>query len=60
MDDIQEISLDELDNVSGGFVRGWIGGKLLDYAIDATIGYNNSGAAADFQQGAGSGAGTFG
>ncbi|RZI55991.1 MAG: hypothetical protein EOP37_25960 [Rubrivivax sp.] len=60
MDELQELSLESLEEVSGGFWRGLIGGKLVDAAIDASISYNNSGAAADFQLGAGSGAGTFG
>ena len=60
MDELQELSLESLKDVSGGFWRGYIGGKLLDAAMDAVAGYNNYGAAAEFQMGAGSGAGTFG
>lgn len=69
MNDIQELDLGLMDQVSGGilgpvcvigFLRGWGGGKLLDLAWDAIRDHNESGAAAEFQTGAGSGAGTFG
>lgn len=59
---MRELTLDELDEVSGGrgLFGGWVAGKLMDAAWDAVQGYKNSGAAADFAMGAGSGAGTFG
>lgn len=60
MDGLQELNLSDPEQVSGGLLRGWAVGKLLDIAFDAIVDYNNSGAAADFATGAGSGAGTFG
>ncbi len=63
MNDIQELDLGQMNQVGGGLgsvVRGWFIGKLLDVACDAMRDHNESGAAAEFQTGAGSGAGTFG
>ena len=60
MDELQELSLESLKEVSGGFWVGYLAGKLVDAAAEAVAGYNNSGAAAEFQMGTGSGAGTFG
>jgi hypothetical protein len=64
MNDIQELDLGQMNEVGGGVVsrilRGWGAGKLLDLAWDALRDHNESGAAADFQTGTGSGAGTFG
>jgi hypothetical protein len=69
MNDIQELDLGLMDQVSGGimnpvciigFLRGWGAGKLMDAAWDAIRDHNESGAAAEFQMGDGAGAGTFG
>lgn len=63
MNEIHELELGLMDQVSGGaprILRGWGAGKLLDLACDMIRDHNQSGAAAEFQTGAGAGAGTFG
>jgi hypothetical protein len=37
MDDLQELNLSDLEQVSGGLLRGWAVGKLLDIAFDAIV-----------------------
>ena len=71
MNDIHELDLRQMHLVGGGgvvdpsclvgsIIRGWAGGKLLDLAWDAIRDHNESGAAVEFQTGAGAGGGTFG
>ena len=63
MQELQELSIEEISQVSGGY---WILNMLRDAAAleglkaagGAVVGYNQSGAAAEFQMSAG--AGTFG
>lgn len=62
MNEMRELSVEELELVGGGWK------KVLEFFIaesipalaGAVVDYNNSGAAADFAMGPGSGAGTFG
>lgn len=62
MNEIRELSVDELELVGGGWrkVLEYIATEALPYIAGAVADYNNSGAAAEFQMGSGSGAGTFG
>ncbi|HEY1398682.1 hypothetical protein [Roseateles sp.] len=70
MNDIHELDLGQMHLIGGGcvepaaivgsIIRGWGAGKLLDAAWDAIRDHNESGEAAEFQTGAGAGAGTFG
>ena len=59
---MQEMTMDEVDAVAGGFIKDFIKGKVADTIYEAVIGlmidYNQSGAAARDQINAG--AGTYG
>ena len=62
MNEIRELSVEELELVGGGWkkVLEYIATEALPYIGGAVIDYTNSGKAAEFAMGAGSGAGTFG
>lgn len=62
MNEIRELSVEELELVGGGWkkVLEFFAAEAAPYIGGAIADYNNSGAAAEFQTGSGSGAGTFG